>query len=1124
MALEQPHRTLGKVTTVFATKLKSFTFVPFLKRLPAENRVWKKVFQTNRAKSSGEPGDREKSMAEEGVYKAEVIYVQDPEDGQLGETHKSTTQTEIQSTDNLTLKPPTSLVGPPTEFSAVSPEPGPAVMETTENKHPSIFQLGFHNVSEAAEVSSGLFLNSSSQRQEALSPAGSVDFFNSPMSSKESILSEGWDKERSWSGLHMFSQDGSPGLSRTVSPCSSIRSGTFTPSVMRIKRHSLAPGSSLLHMSSTCGTPCCDSRATSPCPLSPRGRHRLPPTQLSLLTAILRKGRLPVLSSSSQRPYTPCWPISPVNVSSCLACSAASSVAPMNMPKAKSCTGIDRSCGEPCHNSELQKQDQSSLLVSSKVKTTDETIPTKSSERLDSCQPFPSSSRVESHTNHTPYPRLPPVQTAHSHLSKLSHKGNRLPVVPSSLLSGSHMSRSSPKSSTLFYSGTENQKNQLGSGDCPATVDTNKSAESLASVRHVETKTRSDNYSIDLKQSQQSSCEPYSQLKESSADYLAPYSAPNSCKSPSFYHTFESHSDSENQKNQLASRERSAIMDTNKLAESSASSTHVETNPHERSDIKYSVELKQSQNSSNEAYSKLKERSADNLTPDSTQNSCKSPLFHHIFESHSDSENQNNQLAPRGCPAIKDTSKLPESIASLTYVESKPRSDKFSIELKSSQKPNNEPCLKVKESSADHFAPNSAQNSCKSPSFYHLFESHSDSENQKNQLASREHPAIMDPNKLPESLASVKHVETKPRLEEYSVELKQSQKSSYSKHNKSSDNPAPNPARHSCKSPSTLESHSNPTCPDLTIKGNKIKNDLERVLLSSPALRLSPSPKPMGLSGLSYTPPVSPALPTVQPKSRSSTPDRGTLSPSPGRQLSPSPSYSCSSPSPSLWGSSQDCADGDCKNRKTYKIKSTYKALAAIPTNTLLLEQQAIDEEVSRKEALLNPADNYSWEDPHAEMCSPAQLRQQTAELYATIDEVLEDTIQRRQSNHVNKAIVKSLAAEASRQQTSSPSPKLLGRETRYTKPGVIRPVIITSRFTEDQDEEFHPNPFKILQGNKSNRYQYKFVSGGLCAESPADAPADSDPQPSERQEDYKSQLVSTQDVPSAVNTHETHI
>jgi len=38
-----------QVTTVFATKLKSFTFVPLLKRLPVENRIWKKVLQAGRA-------------------------------------------------------------------------------------------------------------------------------------------------------------------------------------------------------------------------------------------------------------------------------------------------------------------------------------------------------------------------------------------------------------------------------------------------------------------------------------------------------------------------------------------------------------------------------------------------------------------------------------------------------------------------------------------------------------------------------------------------------------------------------------------------------------------------------------------------------------------------------------------------------------------------------------------------------------------------------------------------------------------------------------------------------------------------------------------------------------------
>ncbi len=33
---------------------------------------------------------------------------------------------------------------------------------------------------------------------------------------------------------------------------------------------------------------------------------------------------------------------------------------------------------------------------------------------------------------------------------------------------------------------------------------------------------------------------------------------------------------------------------------------------------------------------------------------------------------------------------------------------------------------------------------------------------------------------------------------------------------------------------------------------------------------------------------------------------------------------------------------------------------------------KAIDEEVNKKEASFNPADNYSWEDPHAEVeCDP---------------------------------------------------------------------------------------------------------------------------------------------------------
>ncbi|XP_024916742.1 muscular LMNA-interacting protein isoform X4 [Cynoglossus semilaevis] len=71
---------------------------------------------------------------------------------------------------------------------------------------------------------------------------------------------------------------------------------------------------------------------------------------------------------------------------------------------------------------------------------------------------------------------------------------------------------------------------------------------------------------------------------------------------------------------------------------------------------------------------------------------------------------------------------------------------------------------------------------------------------------------------------------------------------------------------------------------------------------------------------------------------------------------------------------------------ETHKIKLSYKSLAAIPTNTLLLDQQAIDEQVERTDS---PGDTMDRVDTHAEMCSPAQLRQESEELYATIDEIL---------------------------------------------------------------------------------------------------------------------------------------
>lgn len=184
-------------------------------------------------------------------------------------------------------------------------------MEAAPNKHRDISQQHYQRVpGRAPEVSLGCYLKSQLDRA---SPTSSADLFPTPASSRESILSACSDK------------DASPiSGSRTISPCSSVYSGIFTPSIVPVKKHFLAPGSSLISLPQSCRSSC----ESLSCPMSPTPtRHRPPLTRLSLLTAILRKGRLPVLSSTVQRPYTPCWPVNNITLSHCSACSAASSVA-----------------------------------------------------------------------------------------------------------------------------------------------------------------------------------------------------------------------------------------------------------------------------------------------------------------------------------------------------------------------------------------------------------------------------------------------------------------------------------------------------------------------------------------------------------------------------------------------------------------------------------------------------------------------------------------------------------------------------------------------------------------------------------------------------------------------------
>ncbi|XP_045926270.1 muscular LMNA-interacting protein isoform X1 [Micropterus dolomieu] len=203
---------------------------------------------------------------------------------------------------------------------------GKTSMETAVDKHRGISQRQCHGTSGLGEVSSGFFTNRASISEDRKSSTSSTDLFPTPASSRESILSDGSDKEKYWSAVQLSSVTSPASFSRTVSPCSSVLSGIFSPTVVQIKRHILAPGSSLVQTPQTCFSSC-ESLSSSVCPQSPPPRHRPPLTRLSLLTAILRKGRLPVLSSALQRPYTPCWPVNPVTLSFCNACSAASSVA-----------------------------------------------------------------------------------------------------------------------------------------------------------------------------------------------------------------------------------------------------------------------------------------------------------------------------------------------------------------------------------------------------------------------------------------------------------------------------------------------------------------------------------------------------------------------------------------------------------------------------------------------------------------------------------------------------------------------------------------------------------------------------------------------------------------------------
>ncbi|NWQ74111.1 MLIP protein, partial [Columbina picui] len=167
-------------------------------------------------------------------------------------------------------------------------------------------------------------------------------------------------------------------------------------------------------------------------------------------------------------------------------------------------------------------------------------------------------------------------------------------------------------------------------------------------------------------------------------------------------------------------------------------------------------------------------------------------------------------------------------------------------------------------------------------------------------------------------------------------------------------------------------------------------------------------------------------------------------------------------------GAAFSLSTADPQKHQQYKIKTSYKAFAAIPTNTLLMEQKALEEPTKTASVTEGTA-----LDTHSEMCSPAQLRQQTEELCAVIDQVLQDPLTMVTHQYSNTLLLTYLFILY---KVSTTLQRAAGRETRYanlyksapmmtesqlTKPGVIRPVLVKAKTAQQKEEPYQPNPFK---------------------------------------------------------------
>ncbi|XP_036772240.2 muscular LMNA-interacting protein isoform X8 [Manis pentadactyla] len=212
-------------------------------------------------------------------------------------------------------------------------------------------------------------------------------------------------------------------------------------------------------------------------------------------------------------------------------------------------------------------------------------------------------------------------------------------------------------------------------------------------------------------------------------------------------------------------------------------------------------------------------------------------------------------------------------------------------------------------------------------------------------------------------------------------------------------------------------------------------SSLPHAYLPTQALPLSPSAlHPSGSRG---------ALPSRLGKSESSVPDHWSS------VSTPSPPVSLTRTKELISPCALSMSTGpENKKPKQYKTKSSYKAFAAIPTNTLLLEQKALDgpakTECFSRDSTLDPPLEHSSDSPSS---SPQTL-------------LGSDTVK------MPTTLPRAAGRETKYANLSSPSSAV--SESQLTKPGVIRPVPVKSKILLKKEEEvYEPNPFsKYLEDN----------------------------------------------------------